>query len=211
MTQEELDAMMSGDDSLDDLDTEVESKKEYSNHAPKASRENRVVQQLDEVTQESEEKAGKLFENLENISEGMVDSENLIKHMYERLDYFDDIFKRLTDNFPHIKTFKEAHEEIFSFRSGIQQLQSVITETEDETFEAMDTMQFQDIHRQKIERAINVMRSLSRYMNELLAGKVDDDKRVSSAKHIHGDDNVSNDIVSNDDIEALIAQIGGGK
>jgi hypothetical protein len=70
----------------------------------------------------------------------------------------------------------------------------------------MDIMQYQDIHRQKIERVINVMRALSKYMNTLFEGKVDDDKRVSSAQHIVGDTN--HDVASTDDIEALLAQFG---
>jgi hypothetical protein len=71
----------------------------------------------------------------------------------------------------------------------------------------MDIMQYQDIHRQKIERVINVMRALSGYMSNLFEGKIDDGKRVGSAVHIHGDES-TNDIVSNDDIEALIANLG---
>jgi chemotaxis regulatin CheY-phosphate phosphatase CheZ len=70
----------------------------------------------------------------------------------------------------------------------------------------MDIMQYQDIHRQKIERVINVMRALSKYMNTLFEGKIDDDKRVSSAQHIAGD--THNDVASTDDIEALLAQFG---
>jgi chemotaxis regulatin CheY-phosphate phosphatase CheZ len=71
----------------------------------------------------------------------------------------------------------------------------------------MDIMQYQDIHRQKIERVINVMRALSTYMNHLFSGKIDDAKRVSSAVHIHGDTSTE-DIVSSDDIEALLASFG---
>ena len=76
----------------------------------------------------------------------------------------------------------------------------------DSIMSVMDIMQYQDIHRQKIERVINVMRALSKYMNTLFEGKIDDDKRVSSAQHIVGD--THNDIASNDDIEALLAQFG---
>ena len=77
---------------------------------------------------------------------------------------------------------------------------------QDEVMMAMDAMQYQDIHRQKIERVINVMRALSRYMSSLFEGKIDDKKRVSSAVHIDGDSTA--DVVSNDDIEALIASLG---
>jgi len=51
------------------------------------------------------------------------------------------------------------------------------------------------------------MRALSRYMTSLFEGKIEDDKRVGSAVHIDGDDSTA-DVVSNDDIEALIANLG---
>jgi len=70
----------------------------------------------------------------------------------------------------------------------------------------MDIMQYQDIHRQKIERVINVMRALSKYMNTLFEGKIDDDKRAPSAQHLSGD--THNEVASTDDIEALLAQFG---
>jgi len=82
-----------------------------------------------------------------------------------------------------------------------------VADINDNTMMIMDIMQYQDIHRQKIERVINVMRALSNYMNSLLEGQVDDEKRVSSATHIDGDN--TQDVVNNDDIEALIASFGG--
>jgi len=68
-------------------------------------------------------------------------------------------------------------------------------------------MQYQDIHRQKIERVIHIMRALIRYMNRLFEGKIDDEERVKGADHIHGDE--SGEKVSDDEIEALIEQFGG--
>ena len=78
---------------------------------------------------------------------------------------------------------------------------------QDEVMMTMDMMQYQDIHRQKIERVINVMRALSKYMSSLFEGKIDDDKRVGSAIHIEGDTTTEN-VVSNADIEALINSLG---
>jgi hypothetical protein len=49
-----------------------------------------------------------------------------------------------------------------------------------------------------------VMRALSKYMATLFEGQIDDDKRVASAQHLHGDDN--DDLASEDDMEALLAQ-----
>ncbi len=70
----------------------------------------------------------------------------------------------------------------------------------------MDIMQYQDIHRQKIERVINIMRALIKYMNKLFEGNIDDEQRVQSARHIHGDEN--NEVLSDEDIEALLNQFG---
>lgn len=80
---------------------------------------------------------------------------------------------------------------------------------QDEVFVSMDAMQYQDIHRQKIERAVNVMRALNRYMNSLFEGDIDDSKRVSSAVHIAGDS--TKDVMNDGDIEDLIASLRGNK
>ena len=77
----------------------------------------------------------------------------------------------------------------------------------DEILVIMDTMQYQDIHRQKIERVVNVMRSLLRYMNTLFGSTVKDEERVSSAQHIIGDQD-SGEVVSAEDIEALLESFG---
>jgi hypothetical protein len=69
----------------------------------------------------------------------------------------------------------------------------------------MDIMQYQDIHRQKIERVIGVMRALSKYMNSLFDSDIDDQKRATTANHISGD---SYEAVSEDDIEALLENLG---
>ena len=50
------------------------------------------------------------------------------------------------------------------------------------------------------------MRALARYMSSLFEGKIDDNKRVSSAVHIPGDK--TENVVNESDIEALIANFG---
>lgn len=55
---------------------------------------------------------------------------------------------------------------------------------QDEIMMIMDMMQYQDIHRQKIERVINVMRALANIRSSLFEGSIDDEKRVGSAIHI---------------------------
>ncbi|MBD3824879.1 MAG: chemotaxis protein, partial [Epsilonproteobacteria bacterium] len=114
------------------------------------------------------------------------------------------LFKTLSEKFPDVLAFKtqlKKNEAILDdTNSVVESLQS----SGDALMNVMDIMQYQDIHRQKIERVINVMRALSRYMNALFEGKVDDSKRVSSAQHIVGD--THNDLASNEDIEALLEQ-----
>ena len=78
---------------------------------------------------------------------------------------------------------------------------TVISDIRNLIFETMSIMQYQDIHRQKIERVINTMSAISVLMNDTL-----DSVRTftPSAKHIAGDKNTE-DVVGNDDIDALIA------
>ena len=97
-------------------------------------------------------------------------------------------------------------EEVVEVKSVLEALLNASQDISNASLEAMDIMQYQDIHRQKIERVINVMRALSRYMSSLFEGKVDDAKRVSSAVHIQGDN--TENVVNEEDIEALIANFG---
>ena len=78
-----------------------------------------------------------------------------------------------------------------------------ISEVKNNIFEVMDTMQYQDIHRQKIERVINTMRSISRLMSDALD---DVEQNIApSAKHIIGDNDA--DVVDDDEIAKLVAQM----
>ena len=246
MTQEELDALMSGDiddmDSLDDSDIgslddnfstesddaldefddgeELEEKtsqadeevpagynKKTAHHWPlPATDENKMVHQLDNVTKESEEKASEIFDIIENISNDLMDKEELLANLVEVLSGNVELFTTLNEKFPDIKTFEEQLEKNSSALDEANQVLEALQSSGESIMSVMDIMQYQDIHRQKIERVINVMRALSNYMNSLFEGKIDDDKRVSSAQHIAGD--THNDLASNEDIEALLEQFG---
>ena len=211
MTQEELDAMMDGADSFetqdDDITKDEHSAKEQLHLAPNITSETQVVKQLENVTKESEEKAAEVFDKLSNISDEITNSTKITKTMEDKITYFDNIFKTLLDRFPNIKTFEDAIVQLDNCKDNIKQLQRALDSSNDDAFDAMDTMQFQDIHRQKIERVINVMRALAKYMNDLLDGKINDKSRVGSANHINGDI-TTQDVVDNDDIEALLEQFG---
>lgn len=244
MTQEELDALMSGglgDDSFEETGEEdknnevadvssedigdstskddVEANMDYGLNSeeaknykisststwppPPPTEDHKMVKQLDDVTKDSEVKATEMFDKLETITNFCSDAEASANDVIEGLDYNIELFTTLNEKFPNVETFKEALEKNTSLKSQIETTVSDLQMGQDEIMMIMDMMQYQDIHRQKIERVINVMRALSKYMSSLFEGSIDDDKRVGSAIHIQGDTETEN-VVSNEDIEALI-------
>ena len=223
MTQEELDALMDGDIEMDDVseDDETQNKeikeetlenedesgsKEKTLYPLPATDENKMVHQLDDVTKESEEKASEIFDIIENISTDLMDKEENLHAVTDILNSNIELFSTLCEKFPDVQTFQEQLEKNQTALEDVNGVVEVLQNSGDSIMSVMDIMQYQDIHRQKIERVINVMRALSRYMNTLFEGKIDDDKRVSSATHIEGD--THNELASTDDIEALLEQFG---
>lgn len=230
MTQEELDALVNGGDIEEQLqDDESENSIQQTNGEgevmlenvkisdyqpnpsvvwppPPPNKEHKVVHQLDDVTKDSEEKATEMMDKLESINNFFADSETLLDDLNQVFDRNIDIFSKLSDKFPNVASFSEALELNQNIKNKTKEMAENLQSGQDEVMMAMDAMQYQDIHRQKIERVINVMRALSRYMSSLFEGKIDDKKRVGSAVHIEGDS--TTDVVSNDDIEALIASLG---
>jgi hypothetical protein len=232
MTQEELDALMSGEE-VENLDEALEESKEElsytgsdaqkvpvseddkplgyredtAHHWPlPATEEHKMVHQLDDVTKESEEKATEIFDIIECISTDMMEKEETLNSLVDVLNSNIELFTTLSAKFPDVEAFgsqlEKNNEALKEANETIETLQN----SGDAIMNVMDIMQYQDIHRQKIERVINVMRALSNYMNSLFEGRIDDDKRVSSAQHLPGDE--TEDLASTDDIEALLAQFG---
>ena len=228
MTQEELDALMGGEIDMDEISndndnvqTEEEPKqadttdpdldpivaKVEAEELPlPATNENKMVHQLDDVTKESEEKASEIFDIIESISGDLMDKEDNLNNAVEVLRSNIELFTTLSEKFSDVETFKIQLEKNQTALEEINNVIEVLQNSGDSIMNVMDIMQYQDIHRQKIERVINVMRALSKYMNRLFEGKIDDEKRVSSATHIAGDKH--NDLASTDDIEALLEQFG---
>ncbi|MDO8260492.1 MAG: chemotaxis protein [Candidatus Magasanikbacteria bacterium] len=240
MTQEELDALMSGDiddlgsladddisedsdfdlsfeddvsaeDLLDEPELPVvddeapvkSSKKEGVLFPMPATKENKMVHQLDDVTKESEEKASEIFDIIEGVSNNLMDKEEMLGNIIEVLNGNIELFTKLNKKFPDVEAFATQLEQNNSALDNANQALEVLQSSGEAIMDVMDIMQYQDIHRQKIERVINVMRALSNYMNTLFEGRIDDEKRVSSATHIAGD--THNELASNEDIEALLA------
>jgi hypothetical protein len=231
MTQEELDAMMNGEiDDFDDFEDDIKESEpksdeenfedalptsgapagyseKTSHHWPlPATDENKMVHQLDDVTKEGEEKASQIFDIIEAISNDLMEKESNVQNILEVITSNIELFSKLSAKFPDVEAFNTQLEKNETAQEDINQTLEALQNSGDSIMNVMDIMQYQDIHRQKIERVINVMRALSKYMNTLFEGKIDDEKRVSSAQHIAGD--THNDLASNDDIEALLEQFG---
>ncbi len=238
MTQEELDALMAGDFEDEEISEETaeetappaEESAKKTDPAPSEqiinyegtemrissnmpwpppppTDDHKMVHQLDDVTKDSEEKATQMFDKLDAINNFSMDAESGLSEIIGGIEANIEIFTKLHEKFPNIAAFSEALEKNNALKSSAEMTLDNVRMAEDEIMMAMDMMQYQDIHRQKIERVINVMRALSKYMSSLFEGKIDDDKRVASAVHIAGDTHTEN-LVSNDDIEALIESLG---
>jgi hypothetical protein len=224
MTQEELDSMMGDDVDLDSVDTSdskdvLDDKVDGITHMSEAAEsahwpppaptdDNRMVTQLDDVTRESELKASEIFDIIEQIGDDMMNAESRMSSALEVTAKNLEMLTKLHTNFPSIKSFETSLEETTQMKKDLESEVAMLQDNGDQIMNIMDIMQYQDIHRQKIERVINVMRALSKYMNTLFSSDKDDDSRVSSANHIHGDDNTE-DVMDNEDIEALLASFGG--
>lgn len=224
MTQEELNSLMDSDlESIDEQsNTEEENYEDYDESIkdfrvsatqkwppPPPTEEHKVVHQLDEVTKETEEKSNQIFDVLEDFSNYSTQTSSQIDDIASDARSILQTFTTLSENFEHINTFKAQIERCNAILDRLKTAKEASENLADQSLMAMDMMQYQDIHRQKIERVINVMRSLSKYMSSLFEGKIEDEKRVGSATYIHGD--AHDDTVDSDDIEALIAAFGSKK
>lgn len=173
---------------------------------PPPTEEHKVVHQLDDVTKDSEVKMTEIFDQLEVVSSSAGLIESKVKSLKVYFRQQTEMLSTLNEKFPKIDAFVSALENTKKAEKDIKAINNAAMDCGDAAMQAMDIMQYQDIHRQKIERVINVMRALSQYMNSLFEGKVDDARRVSSATYIAGD--TSNESASEEDIEALIASFG---
>jgi chemotaxis regulatin CheY-phosphate phosphatase CheZ len=149
------------------------------------SDDEKVINQLDEVTQDSEQKAKEVLEQLEALSKNLTTIQKKSKNLETKLSK-----SNLDDKSNYIKLIKE--------------IENISNSASDEALSIVANMQYQDLHRQKIERVINTIRTLTRYINNLFESNISDQDRVSSASYIKGDKD-KRDVVSNEEIEQLLS------
>lgn len=167
-----------------------------------AEKDTKVVNQLSQVANDSEEKVSQIFDVLSLTLDNNNEFRRYIKDFEIFIKAQSDLLISLNNKFPNIKVFDEHLTNANKVTSSLKDLKNLVNSGDSEIFQAMELMQFNDINRQKIERVMSVIRKLSLYLNNLF----EDDgssKDVAVAKHIHGDD--TNDLIG-DDLDKLIAE-----
>jgi hypothetical protein len=154
---------------------------------PSLSEDDKVVEQLDQVTNSSEEKIGEVFEKLEVLINHSTNVLNITIELSELIKK-----SRIKDKSKYEKLIKE--------------LNLTANNSLDDIEITMEMLQYQDLNRQKIERVINNIRGLSSYINFMFSSDIKDEDRVSSAQYIAGDSR--DDLVSDAELEALLSEFG---
>lgn len=172
-----------------------------------AEKDTKVVNQLSQVANDSEEKVSQIFDVLSLTLDNNNELRNYIKEFETYFSSQASLLSSLNSKFPNIKVFNEHLANTNKVSDSLKNIKNLINSEDSEIFQAMELMQFNDINRQKIERVMSVIRKLSLYLNNLF----EDDgatKEVAIAKHIHGDN--TDDLIG-DDLDKLIAEFSHNK
>jgi hypothetical protein len=172
-----------------------------------AEKDTKVVNQLSQVANDSEEKVGQIFDVLSLSLDNNNNLRNEIKNLNIFLEKEKKLLESLNQKFPNISHFSSHLSEISKINDSINLINTNSFEEDSKIFEAMELMQFNDINRQKIERVMSVIRKLSNYLNNLFEDE-GNSSEIAVAKHIHGDD--SNDLIG-DDLDKLIEDFANKK
>ncbi|MDX4050607.1 hypothetical protein Q6A83_07475 [Aliarcobacter skirrowii] len=167
-----------------------------------AENDTKVVSQLSQVANDSEEKVSQIFDVLSLALDNNNDIRKKIKDFEEIAVSQMAFLNLLCDKFPNVSQFNEQLEKINQLQLDLKDLKTLLDNEDVHIFQGMELMQFNDINRQKIERVMSVIRKLSLYLNNLF--EEDAPKDIPMAKHIHGDTDTE-DLVG-DDLDKLIAE-----
>lgn len=167
-----------------------------------AHKDTKVVNQLSQVANDSEEKVSKIFDVLSLALDNNTEIRKNFVEFEKALASQENMLSSLSLKFPNIKLFNEHLENVQKMNGSLVSLKKIVNDEDNSIFQAMELMQFNDINRQKIERVMFVIRKLSMYLNNLFEDDDESSKNIAVAKHIHGDD--GDDLVG-DDLDKLIS------
>jgi hypothetical protein len=172
-----------------------------------AEKDTKVVSQLNQVANDSEEKVSQIFDVLSLTLDNNNELRNSLKSVELFISSQTSLLESLSTKFPNIDVFTEHLNNVKSVSITLDSLKQQANVEDAQIFQAMELMQFNDINRQKIERVMAVIRKLSMYLNNLF----EDDgsaSNVAVAKHIHGDHSTD---LAGDDLDKLIAEFSDNK
>lgn len=170
-----------------------------------ADQDTKVVSQLSEVANDTEEKSLQIFDVLSLVLDNNDEASKEIKVNETFVKEQIILLKKLNNKFPNVPEFQENLNLAISAQESNKNLLSIIDAENMKIFGAMELMQFNDINRQKIERVMSVIRKLSSYLNNLFEDERPENE-IIVAKHIHGDN--SENLLADDDLESLISEFG---
>ncbi len=169
--------------------------------------EHKVVDQLSRVTQDGEAKAGEVFDSISDAVDKLNNIDQQLTQLNTQTMNMMKFVMALQTKFPNIEVIGKKSQDVQLMLTSIETIKNNSNEATNDLFKAMETMQYQDISRQKIERVINVVKKLSEYLNNVF--ETDSTKPdVKIAKHIHGDTTDGNVLADEDDIDDLIKEFG---
>jgi len=209
---QDIDDLLSGIDGVVDDEPEkeiiskpeetIDNQIEQGIYPMPVENEHKVVNQLNQVAEDSEEKASQIFDVLSFI---LDENDGISKSTSSSISFIDsqiELLEKLAQKFPGIELFSENLLKAQEAKTDISKIENTLNAENGKLFEAMELMQFHDINRQKIERVMAVIRKLANYLNGIFED--DSDKpEVQIAKHIDGD---SNEAVTAEDLNDLISQ-----
>jgi hypothetical protein len=199
---EDSQSAQSSDKSENKVESDLKESIDENMYPMPMNNENKVVSQLNQVADDSEEKASRIFDVLSYILDENNDIANYNKTMGEFLIREAKLLNALSEKFPNIKVFQTNLELANELVDSAEKVNQKITDENNKIFEAMELMQYHDINRQKIERVMAVIKKLNSYLNGIFEDETGKPE-VQIAKHIPGDDN---ETVDAEDLEALINQ-----
>lgn len=164
----------------------------------------KVVNQLSEVANDSEEIVSQIFDVLSLTLDNNNVTRSKVKELESYLSSEQELLNSLCAKFPNIEvlnTQKELTNEMFS---KLKEIENISSSEDIKIFEAMELIQFNDINKQKIERVMSVIRKLSLYLNNLFED-TNSSQEIVVANHIHGDKD--HDLIG-DDLDKLINEFG---
>jgi peroxiredoxin len=168
-----------------------------------SSKKHKVVNQLQEVAEDSEIKASQIFDALSFILDENEKVSDILNNHKLFVDSQIVLLEKVTNKFPKIELFHDSLKNANELKTNHDVSLSIISGENNKIYEAMEIMQYHDINRQKIERVMSVIKKLATYLNGIFENN-SNKPEVQIAKNISGD---SSNIIDENAIDDLVSEL----